>query len=213
MQMLEPKLSENHNQGISDEALWELMLAGDRNAFASIYDKYFNKLYNYGFKFSGNSEVIEDCIQGLFVDIWNSRANLCKTPSVNNYLYKSFRRRVIKEATKLKAKDLQCYVIENYEFNFELSAEHHLILNQELHTQRVYLQKVINGLSTQQREVVFLYFFEKLSHSEIADQMGLKIRTVYNLLHKALINLRSDGVLKAMITHGLFIFSCLIDFL
>ncbi|WP_455258003.1 RNA polymerase sigma factor [Peptoniphilus asaccharolyticus] len=45
---------------------------------------------------------------------------------------------------------------------------------------KIELYVAIKKLSDRQREVLVLYYFKRKSHSEIADQLGIKVRTVIN---------------------------------
>ena len=52
------------------------------------------------------------------------------------------------------------------------------------------LQKELNNLTKQQREVLYLKYYKKMSPEEIAQVMGLTSRTVYNTTHMAISSLR-----------------------
>ena len=51
-------------------------------------------------------------------------------------------------------------------------------------------QKELNNLTKQQREVLYLKYYKKMSPEEIAQVMGLTSRTVYNTTHMAISSLR-----------------------
>ena len=51
-------------------------------------------------------------------------------------------------------------------------------------------QKELNNLTMQQREVLYLKYYKKMSPEEIAQVMGLTSRTVYNTTHMAISSLR-----------------------
>ena len=54
------------------------------------------------------------------------------------------------------------------------------------------LQREINNLTKQQREVLYLKYYKKMSSDEIAQVMGLTSRTVYNTTHTAISRLREQ---------------------
>src|SRR5690606_27497426 len=74
---------------------WEAFVSGDEQVFELVYDAFFNPLYNYGRKFTVDSELVEDAIQDLFIRFWKNRANLNKPSSLRNYLFKAFRNHLI----------------------------------------------------------------------------------------------------------------------
>ena len=60
----------------SDLEIWETFKSGDESAFIYIYSKYFNELINYGNQFTTDINLIEDCVQDLFIKIRKSRNKL-----------------------------------------------------------------------------------------------------------------------------------------
>jgi RNA polymerase sigma factor (sigma-70 family) len=48
------------------------------------------------------------------------------------------------------------------------------------------LQEAFTYLTKRQREVLFLRYYENLSHQEIANVMALTPQSVYNLIHRTL---------------------------
>ena len=75
-------------ENLSEKQLWQLFKNGSEDAYAFIYHKYFHVLYNYGRQFSDSKEGVKDCIQDLFVEIWDRKENLGDTDSIKFYLFK-----------------------------------------------------------------------------------------------------------------------------
>ena len=72
----------------SDEILWSLYLKGDKEALEQIYRRYYPLLLNYGCRLSANQDLVQDCIQNLFIKLMSKSRNLSATPSVKGYLLK-----------------------------------------------------------------------------------------------------------------------------
>ena len=53
---------------VSDKELWIDFLSGEKEAFKTIYEKYFPELFNYGCYFLDDEDLVKDCIQDLFVN-------------------------------------------------------------------------------------------------------------------------------------------------
>ena len=53
------------------------------------------------------------------------------------------------------------------------------------------LRRAVNALTPQQREVIFLTFYENLSQEQVASVLSVEIKTVRNLLWKSIKALRS----------------------
>jgi len=178
----------------SDESyLWEAFKQGDEQAYACIYETYFFALYNYGFKIARKKELVKDCIQDLFINLWRTRENLAEVTIIKPYLYKALRRDIVR---KLRDKEHEVALSsgqENqYDFEIILSHEVQLIEHQAEKEQKAFLIKELNTLTKRQKEVIFLKFYENLSYEEIATVMSISVDAVYNLLSLALGSLKKN---------------------
>jgi RNA polymerase sigma factor (sigma-70 family) len=178
-------------KGISEVMLWNEFREGNLEAFTKLYRKYLRPLYNYGKKFSANKAFVEDCIQDLFVELWKNKAQLNATQSPKYYLFKSLRRKIFRELSGNKL--LVEAITEEYNFEITLSAETNLIYTQQLFEQQQHLQKALETLTKRQREAIFLRFYENLSYEEVASIMSLELRSVYNLISKAIDSLKRSS--------------------
>jgi RNA polymerase sigma factor (sigma-70 family) len=169
---------------------WNAFRGGDRHSFSLIYEQYFNKLYNYGGKFNREKEFIEDCIQDLFVKLWQNRENISETPSVKNYLYKSLRNTIFSRLNKVENLDIDDDSINELDFNLELSPEAFMIESEHSQQMKFKLEKALDNLTNRQREAVFLRFFEELTYEEVANLMKITIKALYKIIARALENLR-----------------------
>ncbi len=174
------------NEGNS--ALWNSFKQGNWEAYTSLYNDYYGLLNNYGYKFTRNTNLIEDAIHDLFIRLWTTRSNLGNPVSVKNYLYKSMRNTLLR---KIKTEEKYTGIAdEEYPFGFEVTYTQPAGLAVEEKEFREKLQSVINTLPPRQKEIIFLRFYEGLSYEEIADIMSISINSAYKLLYKALENLQ-----------------------
>jgi RNA polymerase sigma factor (sigma-70 family) len=147
-------------------------------------------LYNYGGKFSRDTEFVEDCIQDLFVKLWQNRENLSETQSVKNYLYKSLRNTIYSRLNKVVNLDIDDDSISELDFNLEISHEAFMIESEHSQQMKIKLEKALDNLTNRQREAVFLRFFEELTYEEVARLMQITIKALYKIIARALENLR-----------------------
>lgn len=169
----------------AEAELWSRLKRGDEKALSSIYTAYLDKLYNFGIRHLRDSAQLKDCIQDVFVALWNGREGLGDVTSIKPYLYACLRRRIFQLRAKLAMQDTLDA------FPLALSHKSHY-LNQQIdkEVQQQVIQ-VLNCLGNQQREAIFLIYYEEVSYKDAADIMGLKIRSVYNLVYSALLRLRA----------------------
>lgn len=177
---------------VGEAALWDEFRAGSLQAFTELYNTHVRALYGYGRKFTADTDMLEDCIQDLFIDLWKKRENLGFTNSVKFYLFVALRNRIIRQKQSASKRAAEAFPAE-YEFEIALSPETALINDQTWLEQKRYLEQAISKLTRRQKEAVYLKFFEGLSYEETASIMNLELRSVYNLISKAVEALRHNA--------------------
>jgi RNA polymerase sigma factor (sigma-70 family) len=132
---------------------------------------------------------VEDCIQDLFVEFWNKREEMSDVQNIRFYFYKSLRRKII---YKLSISNKQKLSDDLTHFDIQLSDKSHY-LNQEINREiRQKLTALVGNLLPKQKEAIFLIYYDELAYEEVAVIMGLKVKTVYNLVHLAISKLREQ---------------------
>jgi RNA polymerase sigma factor (sigma-70 family) len=172
----------------ADEYLvWKDFKSGDLAAYSLIYRKYFFILYNYGLKFCSDKELIKDCIQDLFIKIWNNRENLNDTTSVKYYLFTSLKNKLIDALKSSSQKFKVSDDVMNLDVVDEEDSESELFYFQK---ERVF--SAMNKLSRHQQKVLEMKFYKNQSNQEIAQELGITIQSVYNSVFKTLRSLRKQ---------------------
>jgi RNA polymerase sigma factor (sigma-70 family) len=175
-----------HVSGQMDEgSMWLSFQAGDKLAFSCLYDAYFKQLYRYGLKISADANLVKDCIQELFMKLWRTKENLGQPVSTKGYLFESLRRTILKELAQKHYK-VQANLPEDYHFEVCPPHEFRLIDLQISEERMQQLELALQKLTRRQRDAIHLKFYGQLSYEEIADIMELNVRSVYNLISKAL---------------------------
>lgn len=171
-----------------DAEVWTNLKKGDKNALAFFYTKYLKSLYNYGMKVCRNAALTEDCIQDLFIGIWNSHSRLGDVTHVKSYLYKSLRTKILYKLSlqaRTPLKDIDS-------FTFALSHTSHYLTQRVNSDVSEKIRLYIDTLTPKQKEAIFLIYYEELSYEEAAVVMDLRVKTVYNLIHLAISKLRQN---------------------
>src|ERR687885_1810367 len=79
---------------IDEGLLWKQFQQGEEQAFATIMGRHFRPLYSYGTKLTHDKELVRDCIQDVFLEIWRRRETLPVLDSPRFYLLRSLQRRI-----------------------------------------------------------------------------------------------------------------------
>lgn len=173
--------------------IWCKFIKGDKLAFNSLMQVYFNVLFCYGCKFSKDQELVKDTIQELFIRIWETRENLSIDVKPKPYLMASLRRalhrKIKKEPYKISYSDLWDNI--NF-FDFEISVEQNYIKNEKQMLIAQEMAMKVSLLPKRQKEVVYLKFFMDMGRDDICKVMDIRPQTVSNLLQSALKNLRGQ---------------------
>lgn len=172
---------------------WDKIQQGDEDAFRLLYDQYADLLYGYGMKIAGDDTVVTEAIQSLFVYIFEKRETCAAPQSIPAYLCVSLRHMIVNELKRESSGTFQSLdEVDTNEYRFDLEVDiETAIIRSELEKEQLEaLQKELNGLTKQQREVLYLKYYKKMSPEEIAQVMGLTPRTVYNTTHMAITRLR-----------------------
>lgn len=188
---------EEHQQPDNETGMWEVMRNGDKSALSFFYTKYFYPLYNYGLKFSADNSLIEDCIQDLFIEIWEKKERYDQIRNVKNYLFVSLRRKIIYKEGRI---DL-FKIGSPYEFDIDL-ADRNDPLKDKIDKEIIEnVRLLVEKLSPKQKEVIFLIYFEEMSYLEVSEIMNLNVKTVYNLVYMAISELKKS---KSRLTYIFF---------
>ncbi|MDN5199882.1 sigma-70 family RNA polymerase sigma factor [Fulvivirgaceae bacterium BMA10] len=175
-----------------DHILWQQFREGDRRAFQQIYQKYLNELFTYGMKVQPHRNLVKDCLQDLFIDLWKNKENLSKTDNIKYYLFKALRRKITKDVVKKKRYYVERDVVEFSDTQIVFPFENKIIELQGQLMESQKLRKAVERLSDRQKEVINLIFYEAFSYEEVSNIMNINLRSVYTLVWKAISSLRKD---------------------
>ncbi|MFT3702821.1 MAG: sigma-70 family RNA polymerase sigma factor [Agriterribacter sp.] len=176
---------------LKDQELWRMFKDGDKKAFSFIYQQHIAALINYGIKICDDEIVLKDTIQDLFIELWNTRKNLSEVDCIKFYLFKSLRFKLIR--TKNKKITVQKHLTSfqrNEEDLSDLSAEDRMIDEEIYETQTTLIEKAITSLSSRQKEVIQLRFYQGFTNEQIAALMQLNYQSVSNLIYTALLRIK-----------------------
>ena len=169
---------------MSDKKIWNNLRDGDQKALEEIYRTYFSDLYSYGKRLSKDESTVEDCIQELFVEIWNRRDKLSETDAIKPYLFVSLKRKIFHTVKKLR-KSTDTELEEKY-FDVVLSIDEILIAEETSAEQKNNLQSAFNELSDRQKEILYLKYYSEMDYEEISSIMEMNYQSARNLVSRAI---------------------------
>lgn len=157
--------------------------AGDRQAFAQLYDGTSAQLYAVSLKILGRKDRAEDALQEAFIRIWHNAGEY--TPgrgTVLTWMISIVRYRAFDLIRYHKVRGEED--IENSEFSAEdelqgLSSE-----------QQKQLDFCLKELESQQQQAIHLAFFRGLTHQEVTNHMESPLGTTKSLIRRGMQSLK-----------------------
>jgi RNA polymerase sigma factor (sigma-70 family) len=153
----------------------------------------------FGSKFLSDKQLLEDTIQELFIELWQSKS---QTPvvTIKAYLLKSLKYKLLKAIKKNTAAAI---LNEQDHLLFEWSHENFLIESQESEEKKQLVLKAVAQLSNRQQEIIYLKYYQNLSYAEVSEIMSINYQVARNLLSQAV------KTLKKILLPALFVYTLL----
>lgn len=161
---------------------------GDRQAFRTVFEKYYIRLHRFIWGYVHSKTVAEGLVQDLFTTLWEKRDEIEIEHSIKAYLFRSARNKSIDWLRHEKVKD------EWREEKKQLNKQkEHPDLSKRLHDKRMLteVKQAINEMPERRSEVFMLSRYEDMTYREIAELLDISISTVEKHMSKALEELRS----------------------
>ena len=176
----------------TDTDLWVAFKQGDRIAYATLMERHYRPLYSYGTKLTFDKELVKDCIQDVFLDLWRRRTAIGVADSPRFYLLRALQRRLHRAIQRNRVFYQSTSVDPDTSFSVDFSIEADLVSRQEQEEKMQLLATLVATLSPRQKQLIYLRFYQDLEFDEIAELMQLNHQSVYNLLRESLVRLRKN---------------------
>jgi RNA polymerase sigma factor (sigma-70 family) len=173
------------------DVLWRSFKEGSKTAFSAIYEMYVKDLMNYGYKVTTDRNLIEDSIQDLFVELWQTRERISETTSIRFYLFRALRYKICRN---IKLNGLvECADIEKRANDLCYdSHESYLIVAEVQSLQMENIKELISKLPKRQQEAINLRYYHNFSNQEIAQIMDVNYQSACKFIYTALQTLKQN---------------------
>ena len=171
---------------MDDNSLIAQIKEGNTLAFKNFFDCYYRPLCSYLINFTNDNHAAEDMAQLVFVDFWNKRESIAIHSSIKSYLYKMAYNQFL---TSLRKKKREASVLD--QLKYEALQTIAVPTENELEQKSQRLWRVIEQLPDRCQEVLRLKM-EGLKYKDIAEALGLSVKTVESQMRVAFIKIRED---------------------
>jgi|SRR5699024_357349 len=176
---------------LEDIKLWKRLINDERDALSMLFRKYYKPLLNYGLHLIPRDDLVKDSIQELFFTMWDKRESLSDVQHVRSYLYCSMRRTLFRQAERQRTRRERDRTYSEEDLHAgQLNVEQNLIIGEIQEERKEILQEAFENLNYYQKRAAFLKFYNGLSNDEISKVMGVKKKSVYNYIYRAISVLR-----------------------
>lgn len=192
---------------LSDSMLVELYAAGNNEAFDVLLDRHQGKLFSYILFVVHNEELANDIFQETFVKaimmiqqrryVESGRFLSWLMRIAHNMIIDLFRQE--KNENTVSDNDVDYDLFNDIRFS-ELNVESRLVMDQTLDDVRM----MVDHLPKNQKEIVYMRYYQEMSFREIAEVTGVSINTALGRMRYALLNLRKMAVKKSLYFEALF---------
>jgi RNA polymerase sigma-70 factor (ECF subfamily) len=178
----------------SEQQLLSALRFGNEGALRQIFNRHYPLLLTDIYRLIPDESTCEDLAQELFVDLWNKREHIDIHTSLRAYL----RRAAVNKSLNF-IKSQKRFQFDDSDILTKMADSS----EQEMHTRETQenletvLHAAIDTLPEKCRLVFNLSRFEQLSHKEIAEKLGISVKTIENQITKAMKVLRD-----ALTQHG-----------
>lgn len=158
----------------------------NNQTFEMLFKSHFKGLCYFAIKYVKDMDVAKEIVQDAFITFWEKRDSIDMSKSPKSYL-----------TTAIYNKSLN-YLRDNKKFNNDiLTMEGYIPLIENHQPNRIEINEIsdaiknaLEELPEKCREVFMLSRYENLKYQQIADQLGISIKTVETHMSKALQHMR-----------------------
>lgn len=171
---------------LKEETVWKKIQLKDIETFERYYKEHFKQFFLMARKYVKDPAQAEEIINDVFLKLWEDGDTITIESSLKSYIYKAVINRSINVFNKNKKEalhqtDMAIFPDEGYELR--------QIEENEL---KIRLYAAIDQLPDQCKKVFEMSRFDELKQQEIADKLGISIKTVKNHITIALKQIHSS---------------------
>jgi RNA polymerase sigma-70 factor (ECF subfamily) len=173
----------------SDSELIAYLQRGNLRGYEAIFHKYYDLFLTFAQRIVGDKPTAEDIVQDTFMQLWIHRAQLDTQRSLYNLLFTMIKHRVydyFRHKMSLEVVEESALPLDGLQSTETVTVEEQFALNE---LRRV-VDQAVTAMPSQRQAVYVLSREEHLSRQEIAQRMGLSVRTVDKHLELAMREIR-----------------------
>ncbi len=170
----------------TDNEIIEKLRQGDQKVLKHLFDVYFRDLLICSLKYVINSDIAEEIVQDVFIQIWKNRKVIQIKKSLSSYLFTSVKNRSLNHI-KSKHARMQFVELGSAEIKISAGPADETLISGEM---KASIQEAINTLPPKCRIIFNLSRNAEMSTAEIAGELNISVKTVHAQIGIALKKIR-----------------------
>lgn len=189
-------------QSYNEQKLIQLVAQSDEIAFGQLFDHYRNKIYTVALNLTHSTTVAEEIVEDVFLKVWSRRSTLNEIGNFNAYIYVIARNETYKILKQI-GKNYKVVLLAEMDASLIDNRTDEYLISKEMTS---LLQKAIDRLPHQQKQVYKLIKDGDLKRGEVAELLQIQPETVKFHLAQAMKNIRAYCMLHLSSSLGLMLF-------
>lgn len=173
----------------SDEALLVRTAAGDRDAFAVLYDRFSPRVFGLVRKVVRDPGLSQDTLQDVMTELWRTapRFDPAKGNAVSWILTLAHRRAVDTVRREQSARNRADTVGRREDAEREFDDVSEAVTMADEHAQ---VRRALDALTELQRQAIEMAYFEGMTYREVAERLDVPLGTIKTRMRDGMIRLR-----------------------
>lgn len=173
-------------EAIKDEKLIERYLEGNEESLRLLVGRYLKPVYNFAYRYVGNSARAEDIAQEVFISVWKNLNRFDREKKFKTWLFAIAKNAALKNLRKKRPTV----------FSDDIAAESiadSFPLPEEIFYRKNIFEKIsiaVKSLNPVERAVIASHYGNELSFREISESSGQPLHTVKSRHRRAIIKLK-----------------------
>lgn len=168
-----------------EKSVFNKIRGDDEKAFRWLFETFYPSLCLYASRFLNDEDHSAEVVQELFVKLWEKRKSLEVDVSVRPYLFRAVRNQCLNQIRYDKVKQLHAAKLQEALLSEDAAGD--FFISPEL---MLKLEAGIESLPDKRREIFKMSREQGMKYREIADALGISVKTVENQMGSALRSLR-----------------------
>lgn len=147
---------------------------GSRHAFSRLFSLYSQKLYFFALGYLKSGKDAEEIVQETFIKLWERHGDLNPELSIHAYLFRIafnfIRKRMIRTVREEELRHQLAGEVADFDDHTANTLNYHFLLE--------HLTRLIEELPPRQKQILKLRKIEEYTSREIAETLGLSLKTV-----------------------------------